>query len=294
MEGCQAFRDALAGALSTGGAHSGGAGVPGAPGRVAELGWHEHLLSCDECRSLLASEEALDVLLASLPEPRLPADLAARVLERLVRQRAAGDEALEALLGRDPEPEVPGGLAARVLAGLAPSRAEAGVPESKPDPLDALLDRVPAPSVPEGLAERVLAGTRAPETPILAGPGSGGRWRLAAAAVLVLSGSVWLAWLLGDRRELGTGRERETAELPVELRLDPAPDRTELASGDPPGGPDVAAGDVDPELLAALDVLEDWEALTSDDLDLLLGELDALDWALLEHADEVGLGEDEG
>ena len=50
----------------------------GAPARTAvgegtaELGWHHHLLSCVACRDLLAAEQALEVLLASLPAAAEP------------------------------------------------------------------------------------------------------------------------------------------------------------------------------------------------------------------------------
>ena len=60
-----------------------------------------------------------------------------------------------------------------------------------------------------------------------------------------------------------------------------------------PGGPDEpdepeapVVAHVDDELLEALDVLENWELLTSDDLDLMLAELDAVDWTLLEYGSE--------
>ena len=45
----------------------------------------------------------------------------------------------------------------------------------------------------------------------------------------------------------------------------------------------------DPSVLASLDVLEDWELLMSDDIDLLLGSLDEADTELLFLA-----GEEEG
>ena len=77
---------------------------------------------------------ALDELLASLPEPDLPADLARRVLACLARPRAEGG--LDALLERAPAPEVPSGLAGRVLTGLGDARREAALdrlPEVGPD-----------------------------------------------------------------------------------------------------------------------------------------------------------------
>ena len=55
----------------------------------AALAWHEHLHTCSECRDLLEAEEALEVLLETLPEPRLPRALCERVLERLAVERTA-------------------------------------------------------------------------------------------------------------------------------------------------------------------------------------------------------------
>lgn len=45
---------------------------------------------------------------------------------------------------------------------------------------------------------------------------------------------------------------------------------------------------IEPELLEALDALENWDVVTSEDLDLLLAELDPVDWALLELGEEGG------
>ncbi len=60
---------------------------PGTNAEFTTLSWHEHLLSCEACRELLEAEEALELLLGSLPKPKLPADLAKRVLRRLRRVR---------------------------------------------------------------------------------------------------------------------------------------------------------------------------------------------------------------
>ena len=235
---CKTFRHALEDALS--------------PGRSAqELGWHEHLLSCPDCRTLLQAEEALEELLATLPEVRLPDDLARRVLARLahVRARRAAEAKLDRLLELD-RPDVPERMADRVLTGLAGARTEAR--------LDALIDIVPTPVTPPGLAERTLsalARERRPRARLYLLRGGGLRL---AAAVLILAGLGLVLW------RARSGRSRE-------------PDVTVAL------GVAVPRGQVEDELLASLDVLENWDLLMSDDLDLLMSELDPVDWTLLEY-----------
>jgi hypothetical protein len=172
---CRDFRDALAAALSRGAR------------AVGALGWHEHLLACAACRALLATEEALEALLASLPEPRLEPGASARVLARLAHERAAEVDGLDRLLEELPA-AAPRGISARVLAGLRDERAEAA--------LDLLLARwTPAPA-PAGLAARTAArlalARRAParrRTLVL---------RLAAALLAALGlGLGWRAWRAG-------------------------------------------------------------------------------------------------
>lgn len=225
---CSAFRRDLESALAPG-----ASGVPAAErapraDRV-QLGWHEHLLACPACRAFLAAEQALDALLATLPRPRLPGDLARRVLARLGGARE--QERLDDLLDLLPSPVPPDDLAARTLRRLAPERPE-------------------WPKGPRRL--RLLRGGRR-------------AWRI-AAAVLVAAGAWWLV-----------PRELEGPEEP-RARGAAAP----------------VAAHVDDELLEALDVLENWELLTSDDLDVVLAELDAVDWTLLEYgSEEVGADGDE-
>jgi hypothetical protein len=233
---CRTFRAALAEAL----AH------PDASGRRA-LGWHEHLALCGDCRDLLEAEEALDELLASLPEPRLPRDLAARVLARLADERGGGtgpgrDDALERLLDAEPEPDVPAGLSGRVLAGLASER----VATAGGDALDRVLAHLPEPEMPVGLAADVLRGLAAERVP---------RGRLLHFPLRRLAAAGAAALLLGSAVLFWTGR----------------------------GG---SEEEIDPELLASLEILENWEAVTSEDLDLLLSDLDPGDLVLLEHGGE--------
>ncbi len=235
---CKTFRRALEDALSPG-------------GNAQELGWHEHLLSCPDCRTLLQAEEALEELLATLPKVRLPDDLARRVLARLadVRAKRAVETELDRLLELD-RPDVPERMADRVLSGLAGARTEAR--------LDALIDLVPIPVTPSGLAERTLSALARERRPrarlrLL----RGGGLRLAAAA-LILAGLGLVFWRAGSQR---------SREPDVTVAL----------------GVTVARGLVEDELLASLDVLENWDLLMSDDLDLLMGELDPVDWTLLEY-----------
>jgi hypothetical protein len=207
------------------------------------LAWHEHLLACAGCRTLLEAEEALEALLATLPAPRLPARLSERVLARLAAASAQDRERdLDRLLELDRSSGAPAGLARDVLARLA---------------LERLLDALPAPRPPAGLSERVLAAL----APARRAPARRRRARrlalFAAAAALVLA--------LARLGSLGRA-------------TDPTPSR-------------LAVGEVEPELLATLDVLENWELLMADDLDLLLASLDPVDEALLELGVEPALGE---
>jgi predicted anti-sigma-YlaC factor YlaD len=241
---CRDFRERLAAALA------GGAGT-------TELGWHEHLLTCGDCRALLEDEEALEALLATLPEPVLPPDLAERVLARLAVERGA---ALDALLELERTPELPDGLAGRVLAGLAAER-------TAPAALDDLLDLVPEPEVPVGLAERVLAGLedeRAPVRPALRLLRDGAPWLAALAA-----GILALVWAL-TRGEAPARETRMAREGALERELE------------------------DEELLAALPLLEDWELLMDEELDLLSGSLDEVDVLLLELAADSEEAEADG
>ncbi|MHC4894428.1 MAG: hypothetical protein ACYTFV_13965 [Planctomycetota bacterium] len=148
------------------------------------------------------------------------------------------------------------------------------------DALEGLLDDQPVPEVPAGLAERVLEhtaaerGARSAPQPRMAGPESAGAgvsgprtgWTvgvaLAAAAALLL----WLGGVF-DSPESVT-EEDQVARLPQDdgpveaLEVD-------VVEAAPDG------------LLAELELLEDWDLLVTDDLDVLLAELDTLDEALL-------------
>ncbi len=223
------------------------------------LAWHEHLLGCEECRAFLEAEEALEMLLASLPEPRLPEHLAVRVLARLRSYRSSRDGAdLDRLLDLDRAPATPTNLGARVLAGLSEAREA----HRKTTSLDALLDMVPEPEVPGRLADRVLVALEPVRRPAA-------RFRLlerrslrtlAAAAMIVVLGIV--AW------------------------------RTLAGSAGGPDEPNPLTA-IDDELIAHLDVLERLPLLEDEDLDLMFLSVDPLDETLIE-AEQLGAAEEEG
>lgn len=227
---CTAFRAALEAELVGRPSH----------GKLAWLSWHEHLLSCRDCRELLEKEEALEALLATLPEPRLPDALLHRVLARL-RRESAEETKLEGLLDAlEEEIRPPAGLAAGVLARVAAERG---------DDLDALLDLDREVVVPEGLAGRVLARLSRERRPSRRVP-----WIYAAAA--------GLAFLVFGRF------------LWTRTRVETAPPKELVARGDAPP---------DPALLASLDVVEQWDLLMQDDVDVLISTLGPADEALLDY-----------
>ena len=232
------------------------AGRPDPPA-LTELSWHEHLLSCSECRALLEQEEALELLLATLPDPKLPPDLARRVVVRL-RDRA--DENLDELLALD-RVQVPEGLSDRVRRGVASARAD--------EKLDALLELAREVEIPAGLSGRVLAGM---EEVRMASRAEGARarfqlvrslahepWaRRAAAALLVAAGAASVWKLSGP-----TAPRDDDHELVAQHTVD------------------------DEEVIAMLPVLEYWDAL--EELDPLeqeiLVQLDVSDRALMDAED---------
>ncbi len=242
---CREFRDRLERALR---------GRP-EQAETQALVWHEHLLGCASCRALLETEEALEELLASLPAPRLPDHLATRVLACLVAHRAGGADnhterasnGLDRLLDLDRAPATPPNLAPRILAGLSSARTSQPGDEC----LDALLDRVPAPEVPAGLSARTIAALESARRPVVRFrflAGGGARKIATAAAVLVLG---FLAW----RVFIGN------AETPDE----PSPEAP-----------------ADAELIAALDVLQRWDLLMSEDPNLQYASISPLEETLFE------------
>jgi hypothetical protein len=261
---CQEFRSLLERSLEGG----------LSDGELARLSWHEHLLGCGECRHILQAEEALEILLATLPEPKLPPQLAERVVSRLRAARRV-ESRLDALLELDRADAAPEKLAASVLAGLRAERdalAEAAAAEREAQ-LDRLLDLDRRVAVPKELARRVLAALE-PERTTIAGASAPielarrrSRWMYAAAAGILAFALGWLAW--------------PRAQHPGVVPDDTLADASEKAphargAGIPP----------DPQMLAALDVLEQWDLLRSEDVDVLLSStIEPVDEALLEYQD---------
>lgn len=265
-DGCREFRAALSRVLE---------GLP-MPEELTVLGWHEHLLSCEECRALLEREEALEELLATLPSPKLPPDLARRVLLRL-REAPGGLDSLLELAGV----EAPAGLAERVTAGLRAERAldalldldAVTVPEGLTErvkdgaALERLLDLDREPVAPAGLAARVLEGLERERRPapvvrrfrVLRSP----LFYAAAAAVLAMVTAVAL-WRSRDRT-LDPGRDDRVV----------VDERTE---------------ELDSELLANLELLVDetWIEPGEDLALLLYDELEVEDEVLLAFQEEEG------
>jgi hypothetical protein len=125
------------------------------------------------------------------------------------------------------------------------------------------LDRAGAVEVPRGLEQRVLAGLAAERAP-LRRPALVRRrsvWLAAAAALLVMALAVWLV----KRREAPEGQP-----ITVNERSVTSPQRAP-----------------DAQMLAALDVLENWDMLMQgDDVDALISTLGTEEEVLLDYQDE--------
>lgn len=269
MDACREFRLRLEAALV--------GELQGAP-----VAWHAHLATCAECRAVFEAEEALDALLACLPHPELPVALAQRVLRRLERETVLEsklDAALDqALTGEGP----PVGLAGRVLAGVRANREQ----DNDEAALDGVLGRLPEPEVPVGLASRVLAGLELEPAGGLPLEPAGSpvrraavvhpffRFGLAAAATV-------LAAFIGYRLVDG-------APDPVRTPI------VEHGGESERGGAELATVQPDPELLASLELLEEWEFLVTEDVDVVLGSLDESEAELLLLGGLVAEEEEEG
>jgi len=228
--------------------------------QLTSLSWHEHLLGCRGCRALLEAEEALEMLLASLPDPRLPPQLARRVLARLRRSEETREAALDRLLELDLQAGAPSHLARRVLAGLENERAQPAGGATGNTRLDALLERARAVEVPARLPQRVLERLREERAlqrrrqPIFARRPV----PLAVAAGLLALLAAWAFW----------------------------PDR---ASVRPERGLAQAPAGVDTRMLEQFEVLEQWDLLRRTDLDTLLSTLPQTDQLLFEMSSEEGV-----
>ena len=168
------------------------------------------------------------------------------------------EEALEVLLDALPAADLPPGLTARVLARLGTRSRDELALERDDALLDGLLDRVPAESPPQNLARRVLSGLepeRARRTELVA---LTMRWEWAAAALVLVGLGIWL---------LGRGPDHEfTVQTSGEVAQEVATDRPPYSTSE----------EVDADLLATLDLLENWELLLSEDVDVFLGGLGAI------------------
>jgi len=243
MSACREFRDHLELALR---------GLP-QPERLTPLSWDQHLLGCQACRELLDAEQALEMLLASLPEPALPPELVSRLLERLKRERSTRPVRaldLDDLLDGAPAPELPSALAARILEGVGPERRIA----REEAQLDRLLDSLPEPTAPSQLSARLLAGLRPERQPAPFSLLRNTRLWVPLAAAGVLA-ALWFS-----RSWRGT---EAVPEQPVEIEI---ADTLELND----------------EMAEAFDVLENWDHLQGSDLDLLLASIDEVDELLIE------------
>lgn len=285
-----------------------------APERLADLAWHEHLFTCEGCRALLDAEQALESLLASLPEPYLEPAVRDRVLARL--RHARDEERLDSLLDLAGAAQAPSGLARSVLVSVTRREGD--------EQLDRLLD-LDVVTVPEGLTERTLTALHLAPRFELTEPRLERRveltarrlarrveltalhlarrveltalhlarrseltarrlarrsekmrpltWRIAgfAAAAAVLAAIAWIV--------RGLETQRDVAPPAI---VDVQPSRTERPEVGAPNAP------VSDEMLAALDVLENWDVLITEDVETLLSTLPADAAVLLEDLEDEG------
>ncbi|QDU64981.1 hypothetical protein [Engelhardtia mirabilis] len=241
--------------------------------------------------------------------------------ERHDREHRRELDRVDELLDLVPAPETPQGLVEGVLAS---SRAEQERREREFQRLDALLDRMPAPERVVGLAQRVIAATAAERGWIAGAVGgpdseqSGGEVFDRASGRTSAGSSVGRSWVLagllsaaaavllsvaqglfgGSPGDSGTEFVASNdAELVPIHRTDVGADNDAGQVTSPGSLPDdstrVEQADTtaaaDAELLADLAVLEEWELLMDEDLEVLLAELEEVDeWLLQLPEDENG------
>lgn len=248
-----------------------------APERLVELSWHQHLFTCAECRALLDAEEALESLLASLPEPRLAPEVRERVLARLSisRQEEGLDRLLDAALAEAP----PAHLARNVLAGLAVR----GAVGARADELDRLLD-LDVVEAPAGLSTRTLSALRLARR-------AANRPRTIRRAVAVFAAAAVVAaviWIALQKPARDVVERVDFVREPVPAPGGPA-GGTRAPQGTQPVDARVASNaPVPEEVLAALDVLENWDVLVADDSETLLTTLPTTDEVLLDELEGEG------
>jgi hypothetical protein len=247
------------------------AGRPESPA-LDQLTWHEHLAACEACSDLLVEEEALEALLETLPKPSLPPELAQRVLLRLESARRL-EGALDALLDLAAPAPAPEDLAGRLLERLSAHRAPAHRPAKG---LDGLLEVLPEPRPPADLARRLIARLEPARRPARAPLGRTYRRAalLAASLALALGAGWW--WIASRGPADAVPRRGASVAQPGSTPRDGLEDRETPSD----------------ELLASLELLENWELLTADDLDVLLAaSFDTLDEVLLDVDQDSGESE---
>lgn len=287
---------------------------------LKELSWHEHLLGCCECRRLLEAEEALELLLADLPQPHLPPALARRLLLRLRASRE--QDSLDLLLELDTEQglssserEQRAGLARNILDGLASQRAAcasdaqarldalleldrelrppAGLaqrtlgalaqPRSERErQLDELLDRAEV-SIPDGLSARILKKLRSRPAPLVALPAGVSTVPNARGVAPRTRWGYWIGALAAGLLLAATLWWALEAGSRAAHEAQPIAD----------GPPVTSSPEPEEELLAVLDQLEAWELIEELDEELeLIGSFSVADEVWLPYAAEAG-AEDE-
>lgn len=244
------------------------------PNQLAPLGWHEHLLACEPCRELFAREEALEELLASLPEPRLSAARRNALLACL-RADVARDAALDHLLESDLEIYPPAGLAGRVIAGVEAAR------------LDELLELDRELVVPTGMAARVLDGLQSELAPAPASRFVLDRrwiWPAAAAAAAL----IFFALPGAEERAEPVIVEGPTPVAPQVQPFEPDPAPLREVAADAP----LSISEQD-DMLAVLDLLEEDALWSEENLDLELSAgIDITSEWLLEYTQYESVADD--
>jgi hypothetical protein len=237
------------------------------------------------------SEARLDALLDRAGTVDVPADLARRMLQRLERERAIPASARS------------GSSHARPLAAGREGRLAAASPIEE-GRLDALLARAGHVAVPEDLTAHTLSRL-SPARRALARPRLEivrSTWVYAAAAVLVAALLVWAlrpkptGSILPDmatkdsRSHADPGVNPNDSARDVDVQDKVAREgaaRHDRASRPEPHHADAdVARAPDPKMLEAWDVLENWDLLTKNDVDVILSTVQPADELLLEFQDE--------
>jgi hypothetical protein len=254
------------------------------------------------------ADRALDHLLERGSGIEVPVGIAQDMLARLAPMRreeqmkasvadAASEARLDALLERADALVIPSDLAHRTLAALesaraAPAGSAAFEAESQlvsftieEGRLDALLARAGHVAVPEDLAAHTLSRLAPARRPLVRSRPKfvAPTWVYAAAAVLVAALLVWAMW---PKHSKPTVPEMAT-ETPQRAGGDAGSnDATPSSKRDASRADDHVARAPDPKMLEAWDVLENWDLLTKNEVDVILSTVQPADELLLEFQDE--------